>query len=130
MIALERQLWAAELRRDRAGVDSLIAPEYVYLSNRAQDRTKAEDLDLRFGPHVTLEAYELHSPRTVRVAADVIALHYLADQRIREDSVRICPHTGTSETWARRGGQWRLTTRTEYLLGAARPPACAGAPAK
>lgn len=125
---LERAIWAAERRRDRVGVDSLLAPDYVYLSAIARrDRSGAEDLALRFGPHVVLEDYTLHGLRTARVSSDVIALHFVADQRIRSDSVLICPHTGTSETWARRAGRWRLVTRTEYLIGGERPPRCAAA---
>ena len=113
-----------------AGVDSLIAPDYVYLSNRAVDRTKAQELDLLFGPHVLLEVYELRSPRTAQVSADAIALHYLADQRFRLDSVDICPHTGTSETWELRNGQWRMVTRAEYLIRAAKAPSCSGPEAR
>lgn len=131
VIARERQIWAAERSRDRAGVDSLLAPDYVYLSAIARrDRSKIEDLDNRFGPHVVLETYELRSLRTARVAPDVIALHFIADQRIRTDSVVICPHTGTSETWARRAGRWLLVTRTEYLIGGERPPVCPASPTK
>lgn len=125
VIALERRMWDAERRRDRAGVDSLIAPDFVYLSAIARrDRSKMEDLDNRFGPHVLLEGYDLKAIRTVRVAEDVIALHFIADQRIRTDGALICPHTGTSETWARRRDRWLLVTRTEYVIGGEEPPPC------
>lgn len=125
ILTREQQLWAAELRRDRLAVDSLMASDYLYLSSiGGTDRSKADDLALRFGPEVVLGGYSLSSLRAVPVSADVWAVHYMARQRILRRGVWICPRTGTSETWVRRGDRWLQRTRTEYLDGGPPPPAC------
>lgn len=125
IIAREQLVWAAELRRDRVAVDTLMAPDYTYLSSLGiKDRSKQEDLDLRFGPEVVLGGYRLSSLRAVPVTADAWAVHYMARQRILRRGTWICPRTGTSETWVRRDGRWLQRTRTEYLDGGPPPPVC------
>lgn len=126
VIELERSYWAAEQRHDSAAVARLLAPDYVSMSSRGRtDRSKDEELALLFGGRVRLESFRFSAMRTAWVTPDVIALHYVVDQRFTLDGRALCPHAGSMTVWARRHGQWLRIVRTEYGIGSTEAQACA-----
>ena len=127
VIALERAYWDAEKRGDHAMMDSLLAPDYRYLSARGgTDRSKHDELALLDGKNVALLDYTFSHVRSAWTAPDAIVLHYIIDQRVSFGGRLVCPHSGSMTAWTRRAGKWLRVARTEYVIGSATPPACPG----
>lgn len=126
IIARSRAVFDAEHSADRAALGELFAPDYRYLSSIGNpDRPKDAELAEQLG--VRVESYSVEHARIVWLTPESAALHYFAHQRLRRprDGRVICPYSGAMEGWARRDGAWTMITRTEWLVGAVRPPACA-----
>lgn len=110
-------------RRDRAGAEALLAPDFVYLSAIARrDRNRTEEMDENWG--VQLLSYEIEKPRAVWIDKKAVVIHYLVRMSLVWQGKEVCPHSGVTESWSKRGQSWLMVTRTEYLLGATTPPPC------
>lgn len=125
IMAQSRAIWDAERTGDGATLERIWAPDFRYLSSIGNpDRPRDAELPEMLA--VRVESYTIEHPRIVWLSREAAALHYFAHQRIRRvsDGRVICPYTGTMEGWARRDGAWRMVTRTEWLVGAVKAPAC------
>lgn len=121
-----RAVFDAEHTGDRSALEELFAPDYRYLSSVGNpDRPKDAELSEQLG--VRVESYAIEHARIVWLSPESVALHYFAHQRLHRlsDGRVICPYSGAEEGWARRDGVWKMVTRTEWLVGATRAPACA-----
>lgn len=126
IIARSRAVFDAERSGDRGALEDLFAPDYRYLSSVGNpDRPKDAELQDVLG--VRVESYTFDRPRIVWLSPESAVLHYFTHQRLRRvsDGRLICPYSGAMEAWTQRDGAWRMVTRSEWLIGAARAPSCA-----
>lgn len=126
VIRLSERMWDAQVGRDKAALDTLIADDFQYFSSKwPLSRAKAEEIAFRTDERETLKSYDIQDPRSTWVDDSALLIRYFVESRIQTSTDLLCPRRGVIETWRFEKGRWLQTARTDWLVGSLVSPNCA-----
>ena len=105
----ELSLWRAVAKHDIITLRSLISPDFVYVSDKVENR---EQVLAGIGSCDPAH-FNFIEPRSIAVAEDVAIITYRAAQDLSCGSGHKPGDVNVTSTWVKRDGQWLLQAHTE-----------------
>jgi len=106
IVALERQSWAAWKGHDGKFYEGFLSSDHIEVAPNGVSG-KAQVVASVAGPACTVESYALSAIKFARIAADVAALTYRAEQKATCGGKPVPSPAWTTSVYVHRDGRWQ-----------------------